>query len=337
MVHYISPKETHELTVMRGEMKFRIERGFAVKPVIDCKDHLSNYRYTIENALNAELDLFRSPTLQRPFHVAKYWCVNMSAFSTPQESALRMEFGTSDVTVLIVNWRGFGKGKFVKRSVRGLHANNRIAMLNACGHHLSSTWRHLISYSPLVEQTAWRFSTSLGLSPGDKFAAIHIRSEKLGLREPRLPGITTACFDELLRLKGRVMQEHPSLKVFYFTDYGPFSSDTCKKCRGSRDVQKFFRDRNIHPTYFNPAHFNVTIDSGFAAAVESQFLASANFLFLCGGGGYQNQISTRFNSLKRRAGFGRRDKTIYKVCGEEGDILRLLKQQQHPQNLTSGT
>lgn len=334
VVHYISPKETHELIVMEGEVKKTIEGGFRVQPVVNCNDHLSRYRNTIEKALNDELGLYQSLTPRNQFHISKYWCVNMSAFSTPKESALKMEFGSGDATIVVVNWRGLGKGKFVKNSVRGFHLNNRIAMFNACSHHLSTSWRNIIYYSPIVEQTAQRYAVSLGLSPGDKFAAVHIRSEKLGLREPRLPGVTVGCFDELMRLKQRVAQEHPSIRFVYVTDYGLYSSDTCKKCRGSRDVKQFFLDRNIRNTYFDPAHFNVTIDSGFAAAVESQFLASANFLFLCGGGGYQNQISTRFDDLKYRTHSNDKEKAIFRVCNDDSDIHRLLKLHQ---NITSGT
>lgn len=336
VVHYISAKEAHELMVMKGEVKDKIEGGFKVQPVLDCKDHLSKYRHMIEVALNDELASYQSQTPKNPFHIGKYWCVNMSAFSSPQESALKMEFGTDGATIVVVNWRGLGKGKFVRNSVRGFHMNNRIAMFNACKHHLSTSWRNVISYSPLVEQTAKRFSASLGLSPGDKFAALHIRSEKLGLREPRMPGVTVACFDELMRLKQGVVQEHPSLKFVYITDYSPYSSDTCKRCRGSRDIKQFFLDRNINITYFDPARFNVTVDSGFAAAVESHFLASASFLFLCGGGGYQNQISTRFDDLKYETRLTDKEKTVFRICNEDSDILRLLKPPP-PKDLTSGT
>lgn len=332
VVHYISPKEVHELIVMKGDVQDKIESGFRVRPIVNCKDHLSNYRHTIERALNDELTLYQSLTPQTRFHISKYWCVNMSSISTPPESALKMEFGTADASIVIVNWRGLGKGKFVRNSVKGFHLNNRIAMFNACKHHLSTSWRNIISYSPLVQQTAQRFAASLGLSPGDRFAAVHIRSEKLGLREPRMPGVTVACFDELMRLKLRIAQEQPSLKFIYITDYGPYSSDTCKKCRGSRDIKQFFLDRDIRITYFDPAHFNVTIDSGFAAAVESHFLASASFLFLCGGGGYQNQIGTRFDDLKYKTHSSDKEKNIYRICNEDSNILRLLK----PQYLTSG-
>ena len=321
---------------MKGEVKDKIEEGFRAQPAVDCNNHLSRYRNAMENALNDQLISYQSLTAQQmqdQFHISKYWCVNMSAFSTPQESALRMEFGSGNATIIVVNWRGLGKGKFVKNSVRGLHLNNRIAMFNACRHHLSSSWRNIISYSPLVEQMAKRFAAGLGLAPGDKFAAIHIRSEKLGLREPRMPGVTAACFDELMRLKQRVAQQNPLLRLIYITDYGPYSSDTCKKCRGSRDIKQFFLDRGIHITYFDPANFNVTVDSGFAAAVESHFLASASFLFLCGGGGYQNQISARFEDLKYRTQAN--DKDIFRVCSEDSDIHRLLKL--HQKNLTSGT
>lgn len=321
VVHYISAKETHELAVMKGETKSRIEQDFRKNSVIDCKHHLSNYKEMIERALSTELQ--SSP--QDRFHIHKYWCVNMSALSTPRRSAAEMEFGSGDATIFIVNWRGLGKGKLVRNSAKGLHTNNRIAMFNGCRHHLGITWQNLVAYSPQVEQTARDFAASLGLSPAEKFVAVHIRSEKLGLREPRLPGVTTACFQELLRQKEKIVQEHPSLRVVYLADYSPYSSDTCKRCKGSKDIKLLLWARNIQTTYFDPAHLNATVvDSGFAAAVESHFLASSSFLLLCGGGGYQNQVAARFERLKFKTHSTDRDKEFFRVCAEDKEILRLI-------------
>lgn len=328
VAHYISPKETHELAVMKGKVKTRIERGFKGHFIIDCRDYLSHYRRKIEKSLNAELSLYRSLIPQNQFHVVRYWCVNMTRFTTPQETALEMEFGMEGgASIIIINWRGLGKTQVIKNTVKGLHLNNRIAMFNTTCRR--TNWRDLISYSTLVEQTARRFAASLGLSPADMFAAVHIRSEKLGLREPRMTGVTTTCFDELMRLKRSIMQEHPSVKFFYFTDYSPYSSDTCKNnCKGSKEIKQSLIGANITTTFFDPAHFNnLTIDSGFAAAVESQFLASANFLFLCGGGGYQTRISARFQDMRNS---NDRHKDIFKVCTDDMDIYRLINPKKLP-------
>ena len=326
VAHYISPKETHELAVMKGKVKTRIERGFKGHFIIDCRDHLAHYRKRIEKSLNAELNSHQSLVPQNQFRVVRYWCVNMTRFTTPQESALEMEFGLKGgASIIIINWRGLGKTQVIRNSVKGLHLNNRIAMFNTCRRHFSTNWRDLISYSTLVEQTAQRFAASLGLSPADKFAAVHIRSEKLGLREPRMAGVTTMCFDKLMSLKRSMMQDHPSVKFFYFTDYSPYSSDTCKNnCKGSKEIRQSLIGVNITTTFFDPAHFNLTIDSGFAAAVESQFLASANFLFLCGGGGYQTRISARFQDSKNR------HKDIFKVCTDDNDIYGLIEPKRRP-------
>lgn len=284
----------------------------------------------IENALNNEL---QSLTSQNQFHIVKYWCINMTVFSTPHKSAMKMGFGErEDLSIVVVNWRGLGKTRVVRSSVKGLHLNNRVAMLDACKQRLSTSWHNLISYSRPVLQTATQFAASLGLSPKDTFAAVHIRSEKLGLREPRLPGITKVCFEELMRLKDGLAHEYPSLKFIYITDYGPYSSDTCKRCRGSRDVKTYLLQRNIDITYFDPIHFNMTLDKGFAAAVESQFLSSASFLFLCGGGGYQSQIATRFQALKQKMN----TKTVFRVCNNDSSISTLLKAY-HSNALPSGT
>lgn len=331
IAHYISPKETHELAVMKGKAKTRIEQGFKGHFIIDCREYLSHYRRRIERSLNGELLSLHQSRLvpQKRFRVVRYWCVNMTRFTTPQETALEMEFGMKGgASIIIINWRGLGKTQVIKNSVKGLHLNNRIAMFNTCRQHFSTNWRDLISYSTLVEQTARQFAASLGLSPADMFAAVHIRSEKLGLREPRMTGVTTMCFDKLMRLKRSMTQENPSVKFFYFTDYSPYSSDTCKNnCKGSKEIKQSLIGENITATFFDPAHFNLTIDSGFAAAVESQFLASANFLFLCGGGGYQTRISARFQDMRHS---NDRHKDIFKVCTDDNDIYRLINPQTLP-------
>ena len=307
---------------MKGRTKKTIEQEFKKDSIVDCKNHLQNYLQMVEKALNSELHEF-SPLNQ--FRVMKYWCINMSEFSTPQQSAAKMQFeGNDDVTIIIVNWRGMGSKQVIKNSVKGLHSNNRIAMVNTCRHFSGNR----ISYSQLVKKTSQLFAASLGITHGDTFAAVHIRSEKLGLREPRMPGVTKKCFEELMRKKNILAKEHPSLKFVFFTDYGPYSSDTCRNCRGSRDVRKYLYKRGIEPIHFEPSNFNVTFDSGFAAAVESQFLTSASHLFLCGGGGYQNQIATRFQDSTHKMttastiGLQRR---IYRVCNSDSDINKLLK------------
>lgn len=339
VVHYISPKETHELRVMKGEVKQRVERGFRESPVIDCKDHLSNYRSMIENALNSELrsvGLPLSTAAHAQFHVGKYWCVNMSEFSTPQESAERLQIGGADrdATIVVVNWRGMGKKQIVRNSAKGTHLNNRVAMSNTCKH----LGQNVIGYSPPVVQTERKFAASLGLSPADRYAAVHIRSEKLGLREPRMPGATKACLEKLMKQRDVLAQENPSLKFFFITDYAPYSSDTCKKCRGARSTRKFLLQRDVQNTYFDPVDFNVTVDNGLAAAVESQFMASADFLLLCGGGGFQTQVANRFLDLKQQqARTDSRHKNIFKVCSEDHDISRVLGLGSSSDDLTPGT
>ena len=336
VAHYISPKETHELVVMKGSVKSYLQHKFKQDPVVECKYHLLSYSNMIETALNRELNShppLTPVTSHGQFRVAKYWCVNMTEFSTPQRSAVKMDFGVSkDVTVVILNWRGVGKKQVVTNSAKGLHLNNRVAMMDACRHHLGMQWRDMITYSPTVLEASRLFAGSLGIAPTDAYAAVHIRSEKLGLREKRLQGVTQTCFEELLRQVGRLAQKHPSLKFVYITDYGPYSSDTCRKCKGAKEVYKHLLNRGIHTVYFDPAQFNFTVDSGFAAAVESHFLASASVLFLCGGGGYQGQISARFLSTEHNTLTTNDGGNIFRVCSDDNDVSKLTK----PSNLTSG-
>lgn len=331
VVHYISMRETHELAVLKGGVGEKIEQDFKVNNIIDCREHLSGYLGMLEGAINSEVSA-SSATLQPyraidKFRVVKYWCVNMSVFSTPQESAEKMGFGLSeDVTIIVVNWRGLSNKPVIKGSVRGLHMNNRVAMFNTCKHRTLTNRKNLIAYSPFIIRTAQLYAASLKLEEDEIFAVVHLRSEKLGLREPRLPGVTLACFDELMRLTDNLAGKYPSMRFIYVTDYGPYSSDTCRKCRGSKDMKRFLHKRNISPVYFEPSHFNITNDTGVAAAVESQFMSSASFLFLCGGGGYQHQIASRFQ-LNRQSSMTdtrAKPKRIFRVCNDDNDIHTLL-------------
>ena len=335
VVHYISLRETHELVVMKGEVGEKITEDFKENHIIDCREHLSGYLRMLEEAINSEVSASAVSTQPHraidEFRVVKYWCVNMSVFSTPQESAQKMEFGSDeDVTIIVVNWRGLGNKQVIKSSVKGRHMNNRVAMFNTCKQRSITNWKNLITYSPLIFQTVEQFAASLKLKKEEPFAVVHVRSEKLGLREPRLPGVTSACFEELMQLTDKLARKHPSMKFIYITDYGPYSSDTCRKCRGSKDVRRFLLKRNITPLYFEPSRFNLTNDTGLAAAVESQFISSASFLFLCGGGGYQNQIASRFQQMKHHqsslteTSSIARQKRIFRVCNDDNDIHALL-------------
>lgn len=333
VVHFISPREARELPVMVGKVGEAIQSGFAKDYIIDCREHLSGYLQMLEDSMNSEANLGTKSidSSLGEYRVVKYYCVNMTYASTPQESAARLGIGADDdVTIVVVNWRGLGTKQVIKGSVKGEHVNNRVAMFNSCKHYTFNSWRNLITYSQPIFAAAHRFRESLGVAKEDEYTVVHIRSEKLGLREPRMPRVTPICFIELMRMVDNLAHKHPNMKFIYITDYGPFSSDTCKKCRGSKDVRRFLHKKHISPVYFDPSRFNMTMDTGLAAAVESQFMSSASYLFLCGGGGYQNQIATRFLELKRRksgsinkSGSGRQ--RIYRVCNDDSDIVTLLK------------
>ena len=331
VVHYISPRETRELPVMKGKVGDAIQAEFAKDYIVNCQEHLRDYLQMLEDSMNDEAnsDSKVDSSSGGDYRIIKYWCVNMTYSSTPQESAMKMGIDAEDdVTIVVVNWRGLGTKRVIKGSVKGKHNNNRVAMFNSCKNYSFKNWRNLVTYSPGVSLAAKYFRQGLALKESDSYAVVHIRSEKLGLREPRMPGVTATCFQELERVTSTFAKKHPKVKFIYVTDYGPFSSDTCKKCRGSKDVRRFLNRRRIIPRYFNPSHYNMINDTGLAAAAESQFMSSANYLFLCGGGAYQNQIATRFQKQKRHrfggsAGHGK--KRIFSICNDDGDILALLK------------
>ena len=319
VIHYIPLSEAHELKVMMKWNGSRIRSALKYDSVVDCSPYLQGYRAHLTRTLNREL---QAASIQGPqFTIVKYVCVNMSVLTTPSKLSAKVGIPPEgDVSMIIVNWRGASKNAVITNSAKGAHLNKKVSMAGVCRrNNVSRLISDALPHSKLVSQTAKHFMESIGLKPGQEFIAIHLRSEKIGLREARFPHALKTCIDKLTAIRTELTNAHPNLTVVDMTDFGPYSSDTCRSCWSAKMASDKYRELGIEPIHFDPALFNVPIDRGFASAIDVELLASSSYLVLSGGGAFQNQAALRF--LKS----GRTKDRLIQVCTTDGSVRDVLK------------
>lgn len=326
VIHFVAYKEVHELPVLvKGTVGRALQAEFEQSSVVDCKTLLPDYVQLITEHLNDEVTRLslNSPEWYPNFKIVKYFCVNMSVLTTPESLASNVRLRPSDhnETVVIVNWRGIATQSILLNTAKGAHINNRIAIDSTCRDKRLSARQSTISYSSLVLKTTKSLLKNSRLS-GVEYAAVHIRSEKMGLREPRFPGSFNDCLHKLKLAIKRMAASKPNVTFIYITDYGPYSSDTCKHCRSGERILDWLRKQGDHQLQFDPLQYDLPVDSGLAAAVEANVLASARYLFVCGGGAFQKQVTTRF---LRKHRFGEAGNSLFRVCTEDSDFVRVNK------------
>ena len=322
VIHFIPIKETHELPVMKGGTGELIAAGFKQSNVIDCSQILNSYKQLILKHLNDEVQKlsFTSPSPYPDFKIAKYFCVNMSVMNTPESLSSKVHLGNPDLneSVIVVNWRGTAAQAVLTNTAKGAHPNNRIAMDSSCKLKRMSKAQAPILHSPLVLSTTKRFIEANGLLDGN-YVAVHIRSEKMGIREPRFRGAFKKCLEKLSYAIDHLPIKQENLSLIYITDYGPYSSDTCRHCSSGSHVVKWIKSQNAEQLQFDPTEYGLPADSGLAAAVEANVLAFAKYLVVCGGGAFQAQVVEKFHREHRHTNARRR---ITRVCTEDSDLYR---------------
>ncbi len=321
VVHFISGKEVHELSVMKGETGVIIRKKFKRESVIDCINILKDKKALIQSHLNDEVQRLSSntPSPYPNFKIVKYVCVNMSSMHTPNGLSSSIHLGNPDQneSIIFVNWRGTSAQTVVVDTAKGSHPNNRIAMKSTCStKKLSKQDNHgFIQHSQLVMSTTKHFLRDKGFDETD-YIAVHVRSEKLGLREHRLPGSFNLCLEKLSATIDDLAATK-NLSFVYITDYGLYSSDTCKRCKSGMRVSEWTKKQGTEELKFDPKSVSLPADSGLAAAVETNVLASAKYLIVCGGGAFQAQVVTNFHALH---GDSNTESRLYSICTEESNI-----------------
>ena len=294
VIHYIPITEAHELKVMKLKNGSWIRSALKKNSVAECGSYLKGYQELLTKSLNAEL--LAASVGGQPFSIVKYVCVNMSVLTTPQELGAKVGIPSrGGMSVVIVNWRGTSKNTMIINSAKGAHLNKRVSMANVCQiNNVSALVSEVLPHSTSVTKMVDVFGSSIGLKTGQDFIAVHLRSEKIGLREARFPNALEACVKELMTVRRRLANAHPSMNIIDMTDFGPYSSDTCRTCKSALVAGGMYKDEGIKSVYFDPANFDAPHDRGFASAVDVELLASSSYLVLCGGGAFQNQAALRF-------------------------------------------
>lgn len=315
VIHFVAEKEAHEIPIMTGQVGEVLRESFKKESIVDCKSLASDFTRRIHQALALET----SEAQVDPFRIAKYFCVNMSHLSTPEQLAARIGFDPADsFSIFVVNWRGTSDKPYISTSATGRHLNNRILMANSCHTDIQLSEENVIAHSSTVISTTQKYLEYLDLG---EYVAVHVRSEKLGLREPRMPGGTKQCVLEGLHLKDRIQAATANLSTLFITDYGPYSTDTCKACRARRTMEKLVKQYKITPVHYDPTVMGDPPDSGFAAAVEMNLLARSRYLILIGGGAFQNQAALRLVKV-HEGDF--RDLGVFHVCTDDRGVQKVL-------------
>ncbi len=317
VIHFISTnKEVHELPVMKGETGTILREKFKHKSVVDCIDILDVHKQLILSHINSEVQKLSSSYPK--FKIVKYFCVNMSVMITPEALSSKLQLGNPDQneSVIVVNWRGTSAQTVLVDTAKGSHPNNRIVMNSSCKN--KKVTKHdiysFIQYSQLVLSTTKLFLKNKGLDVTD-YVAVHIRGEKMGLREPRLRGSFKSCLEKLSAVIDDVIAMK-NRSVVYITDYGKYSSDTCKRCKSGVRVSKWIEEqRGVEELKFDPTSMSLPPDSGLAAAVETNVLASARYLIVCGGGAFQAQVINSFRHHGNNA-----ESRIFRVCTDDSNV-----------------
>ena len=245
-----------------------------------------------------------------PFVVEACYCINASRAIHPNKFAEIIAIqGDSGASVVFNEWRGLSPSDAKKATDAGYKLNFRMFVPELKNVVFPNEHTVAFPYSSYVRGNASNFLRSLNVEA--EFVAVHIRSEKLGIKERWVKGYTTQCWAEVTKiLQEDILSEHPNITVLYFTDYGPLGSISCKSnCGGATITSEALAKNGLNVSRFDPAMFNAVSDSGFVALVEQCAVSMSKYVILAGGGSFQSQVRQQFLSQPTA-------KKGYKVCWE---------------------
>ena len=297
VMHFIHDREPREKSVLSGQAGERLHYQLRTEFIFEC-DQLTPIRtmaQDIMSSLNKEAKTLHVPE----FRLARYFCINASSETTPKQLADKCQLN-GNISVIVLNWRGLTEKRVIKASAKGIHKSQRLLISNLSLQEHPKGTNTILRHSWQVLGNTSLFLKSLKLSYA-KFIGIHIRSEKLGIRDMRIENFTKKCLQRTLKLRDQLIKDNPNIPTVVFTDYGPYGSDSCFECRGAKTVQQFLQVYGITPVHFDPSIYNAYQDSGFVAAVEMELLSKAQEIILVGGGAFQKQIALRIQKHKKQA------------------------------------
>ena len=273
--------------------------------VIDCcqSPYVKKIMKLFLTSLNAKL-----PRRQW-FNVSNCFCINASHPTDPDILAQRCGISyDGSYTVVMNNWRGVTGSKELRTTPKGVVNNFRLFVPKFDSSHLLNPARDVYPYNSIVRLYAMHFRHDLVRS--SDFVAVHIRGEKLGLRDKWIPGYFMSCWQKVLTvLQTNILRPSNTTTVIFFTDS---NSLTChSNCRGARLVAEVFKQEGIKQVQFNPYSYGSPVsDKGLVAVVEQSLAAMAKHLVLLGGGSFQAQLRARFKSQSSSG-------KSYSICWED--------------------
>ncbi len=304
ILHFIFPKEAREFAVTQGAVGNELKIKLQHNNTFECSNYptITFIKEDIMKSLNREA-LSHSTG---EFRLFKYWCINAILKTTPEDMAERMGLLHNDKTVLILNWRGLRTSLSPFQSAKGLHIAQRqfITLPDTANNHVKKIYHPSDNIRVMSSQFVQTVTQG-----GNGFIAVHIRSEKLGQRGARIPNYINTCIDKATELKNDIIKTlSGSISTLFFTDYGPFGSDSCRNCKGAKIVQSLFHQYGIKPTSFDPVEYGIPSDSGYVSLVEMNALTQSQYLILVGGGAYQRQTTMQIGDNVRK---------VYSVCWDD--------------------
>ena len=283
--------------------------------MIDCSgiEYISKITTLLESNLNRMSRLSGN----KPFDFHRRLCVNASLPNEPSDLLRLIGLHNSDeFSVIFTHWRGLSSSASPKKAVQGVLKNFRLLVPSS--HH--TYWPHpahvVFPISTHVRGNATKFIKTA--TSGQKFTAVHFRSEKLGQAQARIPTFINDCFQKAVVLLKRLSLEHENLVPLFFTDYGAYGSNTChNSCRGAKKLDSLLSAKSIQVTHFSPSDFGAVADSGFVALVEQEVVASSHTLLLVGGGSFQTQVHKRFKKYNRKG-------AVYRICWDDSASVKRM-------------
>lgn len=326
-LHLISTKPAREYKIKSHTTNIFLKSVLGTSATVDCKDQpeLVKLSQLIASNLNSRLKNLplEATSSPQPFTVHRYLCINMThgLISSSLESDIRHNPG--NITLVVINWRGTTNTSFIKYSAKGAHVSKKTIMHERCLDKGSPKLHH-IRFSQKVLSASEIFKQELGIVD-ERFMVVHIRTEKMILRQYRFPRLLQNCIIESLEARDEFLSWHKEkIKVIYFDDTGPFGSQTCKNCKGSDEYQSTLEKYQLKVSHFVPSHYNYPLDSGFVAAVEMNVMSHASHLILVGGGAFQNQLQVRYEDNQAVSDDSQKSNPI-RICSTDQQAIEITQ------------
>lgn len=317
-LHFISVKPAREYKILSRGTNLFLTSAFQKTGVVNCAGqpeliHLSRLVASNLNSRFKNLTGYAQQMNPEPFHTHQYYCLNMSRGFTPGSLASNISLKQGNVSIVVINWRGTSNGGVVRASAKGIHLSNRIIIRDRCLNNSHSKPLGIL-FSRNVLSSSERFKRELGVL-NNQYIVVHIRSEKMFLRQARFPRLLHNCVHEGLEVRDKLLSESVGEEVLYFGDIGPFGTETCKNCRAIGQFKRVLTKYKVELTHFYPSQYNLLADNGFVAAVEMTLMSHASHLILIGGGAFQSQLQLQFDEY--HSSNGRLQNPAIRVCATD--------------------